>query len=244
MRTVIHRTADAACAAVANFVADVLRVQPDAVLGLPTGQTPVLVYDALAALYESGRVDFSRATTFNLDEFFGISADDPRSFHAFMRRHLVDKVNLSPARVHVLNGAARDWTREGRRFEAEILKAGGLDLVILGIGRNGHIAFNEPAASLEPRTHLVRLHPDTRRANAAVAGGRWQRVPRRALSMGMATILSGRAVILLATGAPKARIVRRALTGPITTRVPASLLQLHPNLTVVLDRAAAGKLSE
>jgi glucosamine-6-phosphate deaminase len=159
-----------------------------------------------------------------------------------MREHLLDHVNLPPDRVHILRSDARDWKREARRFEADLAAAGGLDVVILGIGRNGHVAFNEPAPALEPRTHLVRLRPETRRANAALAGGAWRRVPARALSMGMATILNGRAVVLLATGSTKARIVRRALTGPITTRVPASLLQTHPNLTVVLDRAAASAL--
>lgn len=241
MRTVIHRTAEDACAAVANFVADMLRVQPDAVLGLPTGQTPILLYRHLAALYDQGRVDFSRATTFNLDEFFGIDAQDPRSFHTFMQQHLVGRVNLLPEHVHLLNGAARDWKREAQRFEAAIARAGGFDLVVLGIGRNGHIAFNEPAAALVARTHLARLRADTRRANAGLAGGRWRRVPTHALSMGMATILSGRAILLLATGASKRRILRRALTGPVTTRVPASLLQLHPNVTVVMDRAAADR---
>jgi glucosamine-6-phosphate deaminase len=171
-----------------------------------------------------------------------VPAADPRSYASFMRRHLFQHVNLAPERTHLLDGTRRDWQGEATRYESAIAEAGGLDLVILGLGRNGHIGFNEPAATLQARSHLVRLHPVTRRANAKLAGGRWQRVPERALSMGIATILQGRSVVLLATGAAKASIVRRALLGPVTTRVPASLLQLHPNVIVVLDRAAARSL--
>src|SRR5262245_5208415 len=148
MRTVILPTAQAACTAVANSLADVLTVHPDAVLGLPTGQTPVLLYRALAALHAEGRIDFSEATTFNLDEFYGVAASDPRSFHAFMREHFFSKVNLQPDRAHVLDGAARAWKAEARRFEQAIADAGGLDVVILGIGLNGHLGFNEPGPSL------------------------------------------------------------------------------------------------
>jgi len=242
MHIVILRNARAAASALARTVASALRVQPDLVLGLPTGQTPILFYRELAALYRRGRADFRRATTFNLDEFVGVPAADPRSYASFMRRHLFKHVNLAPERTHLLDGTRRDWQGEATRYESAIAEAGGLDLVILGLGRNGHIGFNEPAATLQARSHLVRLHPVTRRANAKLAGGRWQRVPERALSMGIATILQGRSVVLLATGAAKASIVRRALLGPVTTRVPASLLQLHPNVIVVLDRAAARSL--
>lgn len=242
MRVVIHRSAEDAGAALARFVAHVLRVQPDVTLGLPTGHTPIAFYRELVALHHAGDADFQRATTFNLDEFSGISGDDPRSFRAFMQRHLFSHVNLPPERAHVLNGARAAWRVEVREFESAIASAGGLDLVILGIGKNGHIGFNEPGASLVARTHRARLQPGTRRANAALAGGSWRQIPSHALSMGIGTMLEGRAVVLLATGSGKAGIVRRALRGPVTTRVPASLLQLHPNVLVVLDQAAAARL--
>lgn len=244
MRLVVHSSATRAADALADFLARALGETPDLVLGLPAGQTPIALYRALVARSRAGRVNFSGATTFNLDEFAGLNADHPASYHAFMRRHLLDHVNLLPARVHVLDGAARDWQREVDRFERALARAGGLDLAIVGIGLNGHVAFNEPAAALHARTHLARLRPETRRANRAPFGGRWQDVPSRALTMGIGTILSARGVILLAAGRQKAGILRRALTGPVTTRVPASLLQTHPNVVVVLDRAAAAGLGK
>jgi glucosamine-6-phosphate deaminase len=242
MRIVIHRNAKDASTALARFVARVLQLQPDVTLGLPTGQTPIVFYRELVALHRAGEVDFRQATTFNLDEFCGISGDDPRSFRTFMRRHLFAHVNLPAEQAHVLDGRRKDWRAEIREFESAIAAAGGLDLVLLGIGRNGHIGFNEPAPMLAARTHRTRLMESTRRANAALTGGDWRRVPTQALSMGIGTMLEARAVVLLATGADKAGVIGRALRGPITTRLPASMLQLHPNVLVVVDRAAAARL--
>lgn len=242
MRVVIHPSADGASWGVADFLARTMRGNRAIVIGLPTGRTPIPLYAELARLHARGRIDFSRATTFNLDEFVGLGANDPRSYHAFMRQHLFDRVNLDRRRIQFLNGRARNLQREVSRYERQLEAAGGLDLVILGIGRNGHLGFNEPAPALPARTHVATLRPATRRANAWLFGRRLRAVPRRALSMGIGTILSARGVILLATGREKAAIVGRALTGPVTTRVPASLLQLHPNVVVVLDRDAAGKL--
>ncbi len=242
MRTLIHSSADAASRGLADFLARSLERQPRLVLGLPTGRTPVAFYGELVRLHAAGRADFRRARTFNLDEFVGLGARDSQSYRAFMRRHLFDRVNLDKTRIEFLNGRAPNWRRECARYERAIASAGGIDLVILGIGANGHIGFNEPAPALEARTHLVTLRVATRRANAWMFGGRASSVPRQALSMGMGTILGARAVVLLATGRLKAAIVHRALTGPVTTRVPASLLQLHPNVIVVLDRDAAARL--
>ncbi|MFI5178779.1 MAG: glucosamine-6-phosphate deaminase [Vicinamibacterales bacterium] len=242
MRTVMHASAEAASRGLADFVARSLARTPGLVLGLPTGRTPIGLYADLVRLHGLGRANFSRATTFNLDEFVGIGARDPRSYRAFMQRHLFDHVNVAASRIEFLNGRAPDLGREVARYERRLAAAGGLDLVILGIGQNGHLGFNEPAAALEPRTHCVTLRSRTRRANAWLFGGDWRRVPRRALSMGIGTILGARGVILLATGASKASIVRRAITGPVTTRIPASLLQLHPNVVVVLDRDAGGQI--
>jgi glucosamine-6-phosphate deaminase len=242
IRLVVHSSEARAAEALADFVARALAAAPDLVLALPAGRTPVALYRALVARYRAGRVDFSRATIFNLDELVGLGPNDRRSYRAFVRHHLLDHVNVAPDCTHALNGAARDWRREAERYEHMVAACGGLDLAIVGIGLNGHVAFNEPSAALDARTHLVRLHPSTRRANAAFFGGRWQNVPARALTMGMGTILGASGVVLLVTGRQKAAILRRALTGPVTTRVPASLLQLHPNVLAVADRAAAGDL--
>lgn len=235
---------DAAAAAVttATCIAEALLADPELVLALPTGQTPIPFYRALVDLHRAGRADFSRATTFNLDEFAGLAPKDPRSYHAYMRTHLLAHVNLPPSRAHLFNGARENWRAELARFDRALAAAGGLDIAILGIGRNGHIGFNEPGASLDAGSHRARLTPTSRRGNAAAFGNKWRRVPTHALSMGVGSILRARTVLLLATGPHKAAIVARALHGPVTTRVPASLLQLHPNALIVLDRAAAAKL--
>lgn len=242
MRIAIHTSALRAAQAAAALIIDELARTPTLVLGLPTGITPIPMYRALVRAHSQGRADFSRATTFNLDEFCGLGSGDPGSYHAFMDGMLFDHVNLPAGRAHVLDGRATDWRTEVARYERRIARAGGLDLVVLGIGGNGHLGFNEPAGTLEARTHRVALKPGTRRANAHLFGGRWKAVPSHALSMGIGTILNARRVVLLATGSGKATIVARALTGPVTTRLPASLLQTHPDVVVVLDRDAARAL--
>lgn len=242
MHIVIHPTPEAAAEAIATFLAECLTAAPTLVLGLPTGRTPIAMYAALVREHQRGRADFSQATTFNLDEFVGLPAAHPGSYHAYMDQHLFAHVNLHPARRFLPNGRARSAAAEARRYEAAIAAAGGLDLAILGIGANGHIGFNEPAARLPAATNVVRLTAASRRGNAEAFGGVVSRVPTYAISMGVGTILSARHVLLLATGAGKAGIVRAALEGPVTTRVPASLLQTHPRAVVVLDRAAARAL--
>lgn len=239
IQTVIHSSARGAADAVASFLAECLQEDPALVLGLPTGRTPVPMYRALVRLHRQGRVDLSGAITFNLDEFVGLRADHPGSYRAFMQRHLFAHVNLNPLRTHVPHGDARRPRVEADRYEAAIAAAGGLDIAILGIGANGHIGFNEPADALPGRTNVVTLKHSSRVGNAAAFGGRLADVPKQAISMGVGTILSARHVVLLATGQSKAAIVAAALQGPVTTRVPASLLQLHPRAVVVLDRAAA-----
>ncbi|HMF99591.1 MAG TPA: glucosamine-6-phosphate deaminase [Vicinamibacterales bacterium] len=231
--------ADALARALARDVATGLSRDPQLVLGLPTGRTPIPFYAELVRLYRAQRVDFRHATTFNLDEFLGIEPDDPRSYRAFMRHHLFDHVNLTARRIHFLNGATDDVRRECVRYERAIARAGGIDVQILGLGLNGHIGFNEPGRALAARTHVARLRPPSRHANAALFGNRVRAVPREALSMGMATILQARRIVLIATGASKARCVERMIEGPVTPRLPASFLQLHPNAEVWLDRAAA-----
>jgi glucosamine-6-phosphate deaminase len=244
MRVRVFRTAKSLARALARNIASALAADPGMVLGLPTGRTPIPLYREIVRLHQAGRADFSRATTFNLDEFLGLDPCDPHSYHAFMQRHLFDHVNLTPRRIQFLNGATRDVERECRRYERAIDRAGGIDLQILGLGMNGHIGFNEPARALVARTHRTRLTPATRRANAAFFDNRASAVPREALSMGMATILRARRIVLVATGATKARGVQRMIEGPVTPRLPASFLQLHRNVEVWVDRGAAGKLSD
>jgi glucosamine-6-phosphate deaminase len=243
MRTRIFPTPAAAASALAREVARAIAANPRLVLGLPTGRTPIPLYRQLVERHRQRSLDCSGVTTFNLDEFLGIAGSDPRSYCTFMHRHLFDHINVPPRRVHFLNGLARNIEAECRRYEMAIRRAGGIDLQLLGLGGNGHIGFNEPGDSLVARTHLVTLTPATRRANAALFGGRPRAVPRQALSMGMATILKARRIVLLATGSAKARAVSRALDGPLTTRMPASFLQLHPNVEVWVDRAAAAGLT-
>jgi glucosamine-6-phosphate deaminase len=239
----LFETADAVGRALALDVARCLALNARLVLGLPTGRTPIPLYRELVRLHQSGRADFSRATTFNLDEFLGLDSRNPRSYRVFMQRHLFDHVDVAPRRIHFLNGAARDVARECDRYERAIRRAGGIELQILGLGMNGHIGFNEPARALVARTHATRLTPGTRRANAALFGGRVSAVPREALSMGMATILQAERIVLVATGASKARCVERLIKGPVTPRLPGSFLQLHRRAEVWLDRAAADRLA-
>jgi len=225
--------------ALADLVAERLRRTPTLVLGLPTGRTPLGFYRQMVRIAREASADFSRATTFNLDEFLGVGPEEPGSYRQYMERHLFRHINIDRRHIHFLDGATRDPAAECERYEAEIRAAGGIDLQVLGIGGNGHIGFNEPADSLVARTHVVRLQPQTRRANASLWGGDVTRVPRRALSMGMATILHARSIVLMATGAEKAACVSAMVDGPLTTRTPASFLQLHPEVHVMLDRAAA-----
>jgi glucosamine-6-phosphate deaminase len=242
MRVRIFISPDAVARALARHIAGALAANPALVLGLPTGRTPIPLYRELVRLHRAGHADFSRATTFNLDEFLGLSARDPRSYRAFMQRHLFDHVNFSPRRIHVLNGVAGNVARECDRYERAIDRAGGIDLQLLGLGTNGHIGFNEPARALVARTHCTRLKPASRRANAPLFGNRISAVPREALSIGMATILHAKRIVLLATGATKARCVERMIEGPVTPRLPASFLQLHRNAELWVDRAAGGNL--
>ena len=220
-------------------IAAELRENPRLVLGLPTGRTPIRLYRELAALYAHGEVDFSQATTFNLDEFVGIDPSDAGSYRTFMQEHLFAHVNLASERIHFLNGAAPDLDAECRRYEEAITAAGGIDLQLLGIGTNGHIGFNEPARALVARTHRVTLKAETRRSNASLFGGDPERVPHEALSMGMTTILHAARIILIATGKAKARCIDRMASGPITPKLPASFLQLHRKVDLMLDEAAA-----
>ena len=225
-------------------IAAAIGQRPAMVLGLPTGRTPIRLYHELGTLHAHGQADFSRVTTFNLDEFAGIPGDHPGSYRAFMQEHLFSRVNLPAEQIQFLDGSAADAEAECERYDTAIAAAGGIDLQILGIGTNGHIGFNEPARALEPRTHRVALKASTRRSNAGLFEGDVEKVPAHALSMGMATILHARRIILIATGKSKAKCVERMVKGLIETKMPASFLQLHRDVELALDRPAAGSLEQ
>ena len=238
MKVAVFNTPDEAASATAGIVAAAVRSTRRIVLGLPTGRTMEPMYKALIDHQRHRPFELRSATTFNLDEFEGLETNSPGSYRAFMQRHLFDRIRGGRPAAHFPSAAGCS----PEEYDDVIDACGGLDLCVIGIGRNGHIGFNEPGGTLVARTHRVRLLPSTRRANAHLFGGQVTRVPTHAISMGMGTILSARAVVLLATGREKAGVVRRGLQGPITTRIPASLLQCHPHSTVILDRAAAAAL--
>jgi glucosamine-6-phosphate deaminase len=224
----------------AEIVAARIRAKPDAVLLLPTGTTPLGMYGRLAELHAEEGQSFARATFFNLDEYLGLAPDHPASYHVYMEENFYGLVDADPAQVHVPDGSAPDPEAECERYEAAIREAGGVDLAVLGIGRNGHIGFNEPGAPFGSRTRVVRLAESTRRVNAADFEG--NRAPERAITVGMATVFEAREVLLLASGANKAGAVAAAVEGEISESVPASILMRHPDATFLLDGEAASSL--
>ena len=240
-RVTVFPDARTAARVVADRIVAALEARPALVLGLPTGRTPVALYDELVRLTRRRRADWSAATTFNLDEFVGLPPEHPGSYRQFMQAHLFSHVNLDPRRINFLDGTASP-AEECRRYERAIAASDGIDIQVLGIGTNGHIGFNEPGRELQSRTHCATLRPETRRNNAALFGGNVELVPTRALSMGMATILQARAVILLANGHSKAGCIEGVVNGPLTTDLPASFLQLHHEVDIIVDAAAAKDL--
>ena len=227
-------------AAAAAIVAEKVREKPDAVLLLPTGTTPLGMYRWLVVLHAEGGLSFARTTFFNLDEYLGLPADHPASYHVYMKENFYDCIDANPERVHVPDGSALDPEAECERYEAAIREAGGADLCVLGIGRNGHIGFNEPGAPFGSRTRVVRLGESTRRVNAADFEG--NRAPEKAITVGMATIFEAREVLLLASGTNKARAVAAAIEVEVSEAVPASILRRHPSATFLLDHDAAAAM--
>jgi len=243
MEITITNNEDEACRHAAWPIARLLRSKPGAVLGLATGRTPVLLYQELIRLHREDGLDFSACTTFNLDEYIGLDADHPGSFRRFMQENFFSHVNLPTASTHIPDGLAEDIPKHCAQYEAEIQAAGGIDLQLLGIGVDGHIGFNEPTSSLASRTHLATLTEQTRNANAGFFDATTQ-VPYHAITMGIATILDCRDIILLAFGEAKAKAVAAMVEGPVTAMVPASALQFHPSVKVIIDEAAASQLSK
>ncbi|RDJ27785.1 glucosamine-6-phosphate deaminase [Bosea caraganae] len=241
-RPQLEVVADAATAAAraAELIAARVVAGRARVLGLATGGTMVPLYAHLVAAVRAGRLSLSAVTSFNLDEYVGVAPQMPASFHAYMRLHLLDEADLDPARAHVPDGMAPDLTAEASRYEMAITRAGGIDLQVLGIGANGHIGFNEPGSDFGSRTRVLELSEATRRANAAdFPDGA---VPERALTMGIATILEAREIVLLAIGAKKAAAIAAAIEGPLSPNCPASALRLHAQVRIICDKAAASQL--
>jgi len=226
----------------AGIIVGLVQLQPRAVLGLATGGTPVGIYEELVKTYQKGRISFKSVTSFNLDEYVGLPDGHPESYRSYMKNHLFDHVDLPAEQAHIPDGNAADLTAECRNYDRLLEDAKQIDLQILGLGHNGHIGFNEPDHALVSGTHLVELKPATREANARFFASP-DEVPTHALTMGVGMILKAKTILLVVRGADKAEIVHQALTGPITTELPASLLQTHPHLVVLLD-AEAGRYFE
>ncbi|BDU76525.1 glucosamine-6-phosphate deaminase [Mesoterricola sediminis] len=239
MEIAILDNADKAAARAAEHIAQALAARPALVLGLATGRTMEAVYRHLVRIHRETGLDFSRCRTFNLDEYLGLGPDHPGSYHRYMEEHLFRHVNLRPGNTHLPDGAAPDPEAECRDYERRIREAGGIDLQLLGLGVTGHIGFNEPPAPFDAPTRVVDLDPRTRAQNAGVFPGGFDAVPRRALTMGVGTILAARSCLLLVTGASKAPILQDVLRGPASPAVPASALQRHPRCLVLADPDAA-----
>ncbi len=243
MEVIIQPNPEAAAALVARIVARELRLNAHLVLGLATGKTMERVYRHLVRMHQQEGLDFSLCRTFNLDEYVGLFPSDPNSYRHYMEHHLFRHVNIDPRNAHLPNGLAPDLEAECRRYEATIERAGGIDLQLLGIGKAGHIGFNEPLSALRSRTRVKALTPTTLKQNAPMFGGE-EHMPRRAITMGVGTIIEARRCLLLATGDSKAAVVAQAVEGPITSMVTASALQLHARCTVIVDEEAAAGLQE
>lgn len=243
MEVIIRSSADAAADLVAWVIARELRANPQLVLGLATGRTMEPVYARLVVMHREERLDFSACRTFNLDEYVGLPTDDPHSYRHYMNRHLFQQVNIDLKNTHLPHGMAEDLDAECAEYERLIARAGGIDLQLLGIGQTGHMGFNEPLSAFRSRTMVRALSPMTRVQNGVLFETPDQ-IPRRAITMGVGTILDCRRCILLASGPDKAAIVAKAVEGPITSMISATALQLHPHCLVVVDEAAAGKLKE
>jgi glucosamine-6-phosphate deaminase len=241
VEVIVVATADDACLRAARIVARQLRSKPEAALALPTGSTPRAIYGELVRQHQDEGLSFARATAFSLDEYVGLRPDHPGSFRRALQEALYRHVDLPPDRAHAPDGQAADLAAACARYEEAIAAAGGLDLALLGLGTDGHIAFNEPTSSFGSRTRLKTLTDETRAANQSAFGA--EPVPHHALTVGIATILSARRCLLVAFGAAKAAAVAKMVEGPLAALVPASALQLHSQATVIVDEAAAEGLA-
>lgn len=243
MELIIRPDTAAACGLVASLIAKALREKPDLVLGLATGRTMEQLYARLVALHQNEGLDFSRCRTFNLDEYIGLPIEHPGSYRYYMNHHLFNRINIDPANTFLPDGMAKDIKTACAAYEHKIAECGGIDLQLLGIGAAGHIGFNEPLSGLKSRTRDKTLAEPTIRVNRSLFSNP-DDMPRRAITMGVGTILDARSIIMLATGSSKASIIAQAVEGPITSMVTASVLQLHSLCRVVVDEDAAVDLQQ
>lgn len=238
MRIVILENAQEVAEFGANHIISLLKKRPNSVLGLATGTTPINLYKQLVAAYNANKVSFKQATTFNLDEYLGLAGAHPQSYRYFMNEHLFNHVDINKENTFVPDGSAADPVKGCAEYEQNIQDKGGVDLQLLGIGRNGHIGFNEPSSSLASRTRVKTLTADTVNANKRFfSEGEFQ--PHLAITMGIGTITEAREVLLLATGSDKAEAIKNTIEGPLAARCPGSILQMHPHATIVIDQEAA-----
>jgi glucosamine-6-phosphate deaminase len=242
MEVIIKRDYGEICDEAASIILSAWQLKNNLVLGLATGRTPLGLYEKLIALFKNGEMDFSAVVTFNLDEYVGLEETHPQSFAYFMDSNLFRKINIKKENVFRLSGRPADIEEHCRAYERKIRSVGGIDIQILGIGKNGHIGFNEPISSLASRTRLKSLTRETVEANARAFTDQGE-FPRFCLTMGIGTILESRRILLLASGMEKAGIIARAVEGPITASVPASALQLHPQVKFIIDEEAASELA-
>lgn len=222
----------------AQLIAEQITKKRNTILGLATGSTPEGMYKELINLNQEDKVDFSEVITFNLDEYYGLSPEHPQSYCFFMWNKFFKHINIKKENIHLLNGITENIDKECKQYEALIKKSGRIDLQVLGIGDNGHIGFNEPDISLNTQTHLVNLTTKTIQANSRFFNN-VQEIPKQAITMGIGTIMRARKIILLANGKRKARVIERTINSPITPKVPASVLQLHNDVTIMVDQEAA-----
>jgi glucosamine-6-phosphate deaminase len=237
MEIIIQPTAEAATSVAARIIARLLREKPNAVLGLATGSTPLLLYRELIAM----KLDWRKVTTFNLDEYVGLENTHPQSYHSFMWENLFRHINIAKKNIHIPDGMAKDIPKFCAKYEKQIQAAGGIDLQVLGIGTDGHIGFNEPTSSLASRTRIKTLTQQTRKDNARFFG-REDKVPHHVITMGIGTIMEARQILLLAFEAKKARAVAEVVEGPITSHNPGTVLQMHPATKICLDAGSASRL--
>ena len=242
MEIIISKDEHSGVIIAANKIEKLIRSKPDAVLGLATGGTPIPLYRELVNRHKKGKIDFSRVRTFNLDEYVGLAPSHPVSFNYFMHEQLFNHINIKPENVHIPDGLAKDIPSYCDEYERKIRECGGIDIQILGVGTDGHIAFNEPTSSLSSRTRLKTLTEQSRKDNSRFFSS-LDDVPYHAITMGIATILDSKMCILLAFGEKKAEVVGKLVEGPISAMIPATALQLHQHVIVITDESAAEGLA-
>ena len=243
MRLIKAKDYQEASRQVANIISAQVILKPDSVLGLATGSSPIGAYRQLIEWYNKGDVDFSRVCSVNLDEYVGLAPSHEQSYAYFMHHNFFDSINIKPENVHLPDGLDPDAEGQGKKYDALIRSLGGVDLQLLGIGRDGHIGFNEPCGEFIKGTHCVELTQDTREANARFFGS-IDLVPKTAYTMGILDIMQARRVVMIASGSSKAAILKDAFWGPVTPQIPASILQLHPDFTLVADEEALAMVNQ